>query len=100
MLPGIFAVEDDENGRFFPAAGGICAPAGLGEPRYEIVRRGIGRPARVLEPNHVRQGVIAEGDCDLPVVGPQSVRRIEAAGLIDLSAAISIERRTERSRED
>ena len=54
MLPGVLAVQDDRDERLSPAGRGRVAPAGLRQPRDEIVGRRVGRPAGIDEPDRDR----------------------------------------------
>ena len=100
VLPGVLAVEDDRDERLSPAGAVAVAPAGLDEPRHEVVGRRFGRPAGVGEADEIRQHVIAERARDPRAAGPHAGRRVEALGLLDVSVAVARERHAERAREN
>src|SRR6266850_663350 len=65
MLPRVFAVEDDEDGRLSPAGPGGVARARAGEPVDEVLGGGVGGPRRIAEADQVGQRVVAEPARDL-----------------------------------
>ena len=65
------------------------AAAGFGEPRDEVVRRRVGRPTGIDEPNSVRQAVVAKRARDAGAVGDDRVRRVQLFRLVDLLGAVA-----------
>ena len=65
MLPGVLAVEDDEDDRLSPSARGREPAPRFRQPRDEVVGRRVGRPAGIDEADQIRQRVIAEPARDL-----------------------------------
>src|SRR6185437_3779997 len=91
MLPGILAVQDDEDRGVSPASPCCEARACVGESRDEIVGRGVGVPRCVAEANEIRECVIAESAGDLLAVLADTVRAIERVRMLDVSAVIAEE---------
>ena len=60
VLPGVLAVEHDEDGGLFPAAVAAIALAGGGDAVDEVVGRRLRIPGRIGEADEVGQQVIAE----------------------------------------
>ena len=60
ILPGVLAVEDDRNGRDFPAAGLRESPARGADVLDEIGRGRAGVPRLVVKADAIRHRVIAE----------------------------------------
>src|SRR5262245_16920638 len=83
VLPGILPVQDDEGDRLVSGSCGGCLPSGGGQPSNEVVGGVVRRPARVGEPNQVRQRVIPESAGDPAATGPDDVWPVEPVGRAD-----------------
>src|SRR5439155_25841914 len=87
MLPGVFAVKDDENGCLSPAGSRGVPRPGVHQSLHEVVRSGICRPRRVVEPDCIRQRVVSKTAVHLLPVAPDTIRAIERLWIFDLSIA-------------
>jgi len=81
VLPGIFAVENDEDRGVFPAGSGAIPVAGIDETPGEIVSGSVRRPRRVGESDEIRERVVAEPARDRGVAA-NPIRTVERLRLL------------------
>ena len=100
MLPGVFAVEDHGDGRFFPTGRCRKSPACLDQPIHEIRRRCFGQPARIHEADQIGQRMVAEEARDLLRSNLHVVRPVQQFGLFEPPVRIALELAPDRTSED
>ena len=90
VLPGVLAVEDDEDGRLSPAGRRLNRrPASTS--RRTKSRPPLRRPGGVREPDQVRERVVAEPAGDVCLVRPNAVRPVQQLRLLDMPVPVARE---------
>src|SRR5688572_31169230 len=100
MLPGVFAVEDDEDRRLSPAGARTVAVAGFGQTPDEIVGGRLAAPPGVGEPDQIRERVVAKPAGDRIAWRSDPVGAVQQLRLLDVAVPVTRERAPDGARQD